>query len=128
MYLAPTKEQALVAYHSFLTHYEAKFPRACECLKKDNDILFAFYDFPAEHWVHIRSTNPIGSTFATVRHRTKRTKGMGTRLATLTMVFKLVKEAEKTWKKIKGYRLIPKVVRGVRFVDGEETETVEQVA
>jgi transposase-like protein len=126
MYLAPIKEQALVAYNSFLTLYEAKFPQACECLKKDKEILFAFYDFPAQHWVHIRSTNPIESTFATVRHRTKRTKGMGSRLATLTMVFKLVKETEKTWKKIKGYRLIPKVLEGIRFMDGEEA--MEQVA
>ena len=128
MYLAPSKEQALVACNSFCSIYETKFPQACECLKKDRDLLFAFYDFPAEHWVHIRSTNPIESTFATVRHRTKRTKGMGTRLATLTMVFKLVKETEKTWKKIKGYRLIPKVLKGIRFVDGEEIETAEQVA
>jgi putative transposase len=96
--------------------------------EEGQSILFAIYDFPAEHWVHIRSTNPIESTFATVRHRTKRTKDMGTRLATLTMVFKLVKETEKTWKKIKGYRLIPKVLKGIRFTDGEETESVEQVA
>eukprot|EP01106_Pelomyxa_sp_JSP_P007992 TRINITY_DN22972_c0_g1_i1.p1 TRINITY_DN22972_c0_g1~~TRINITY_DN22972_c0_g1_i1.p1 ORF type:complete len:362 (-),score=26.49 TRINITY_DN22972_c0_g1_i1:43-1128(-) len=128
MYLAPGKEQALVSYNTFLGIYGAKFPQACECLKKDKENLFAFYDFPAEHWVHIRSTNPIESTFATVRHRTKRTKGMGTRLATLTMVFKLVKETEKTWKRIKGYQLIPKVLKGSRFIDGEETETVEQVA
>jgi putative transposase len=119
MYMAPTKEQAFVACNSFLSVYSAKFPKACECLTKDKDVLFTFYAFPAEHWIHLRSTNPIESTFATVRHRTKRTKGCGSRLATLTMVFKLCKQAEKTWKRIKGHRLIVKVIEGVRFVDGE---------
>jgi putative transposase len=128
MYMAPTKEQALVAYNSFLTLYGTKFPKACECLTKDKDVLFTFYDFPAEHWIHLRSTNPIESTFATVRHRTKRTKGCGTRLATLTMVFKLCKQAEKTWKRIKGYRLIAKVIEGVRFVDGELVDEAIRVA
>ena len=128
MYMAPTKEQALVAYNSFLSLYGTKFPKACECLTKDKDVLFTFYDFPAEHWIHLRSTNPIESTFATVRHRTKRTKGCGTRLATLTMVFKLCKQAEKTWKKIKGYRLIAKVIKGVRFVDGELVDEASQAA
>ena len=127
-YMAPTKEQALVAYNSFLSLYGTKFPKACECLTKDKDVLFTFYDFPAEHWIHLRSTNPIESTFATVRHRTKRTKGCGTRLATLTMVFKLCKQAEKTWKKIKGYRLIAKVIKGVRFVDGELVDEASQAA
>lgn len=128
MYMAPTKEQALVAYSSFLSLYSTKFPKACECLTKDKDVLFTFYDFPAEHWIHLRSTNPIESTFATVRHRTRRTKGCGTRLATLTMVFKLCKQAEKTWKKIKGYRLIAKVIKGVRFVDGELVDEASQAA
>jgi len=103
-------------------------PKACECLTRDKDVLFTFYDFPAEHWIHLRSTNPIESTFATVRHRTKRTKGCGTRLATLTMVFKLCKQAEKTWKRIKGYRLIAKVIEGVRFVDGELADGTIQAA
>jgi len=128
MYMAPTKEQAFVAYNSFLSLYSVKFPKACECLTKDKDVLFTFYDFPAEHWIHLRSTNPIESTFATVRHRTKRTKGCGTRLATLTMVFKLCKQAEKTWKRIKGYRLITKVIEGVRFVDGELVDEAIRVA
>ena len=86
------------------------------------------YDFPADHWVHIRSTNPIEPTFATVRLRTEKTKGCGSRLATLTMVFKLTSEAQKTWKKIKGYELIPKVLNGVTFVDGEIPGEGEQVA
>lgn len=128
MYMAPTKEQALVAYNSFLSTYGAKFPKACECLSKDRDELFTFYDFPAEHWVHLRTTNPIESTFSTVRHRTKKTKGCGTRLATLTMVFMLCKQAEKTWKRIKGYRLITKVIEGVRFVDGELADEANQAA
>jgi len=128
IYLAPTREQALVAYNSFLSLYGKKFSEACERLSKDKDVLFSFYDFPAEHWVHIRTTNPIESTFATVRLRTEKTKGCGTRLATLTMVFKLVLETRKTWKKIKGYRLIPKVLKGVTFVDGELPEEKEQVA
>jgi transposase-like protein len=128
IYLAPTKEQALVAYNSFFSLYGKKFPEACECLVKDKDVLFTFYDFPAEHWIHIRTTNPIESTFATVRLRTEKTKGCGTRLATLTMVFKLVLETKKTWKKIKGYRLIPKVLEGVTFIDGELQDEGEQVA
>jgi len=128
IYLAPTKEQALVAYNSFITLYGKKFPEACECLSKDKEVLFAFYNFPAEHWIHIRTTNPIESTFATVRLRTEKTKGCGTRLATLVMVFKLVLETKKTWKKIKGYRLIPKVLEGVTFIDGELQGETEQVA
>jgi putative transposase len=128
IYLAPTKEQALVAYNSFLTLYSKKFHEACECLSKDKEVLFTFYNFPAEHWIHIRTTNPIESTFATVRLRTEKTKGCGTRLATLTMVFKLVLETKKTWKKIKGYRLIPKVLEGVTFIDGELADETEQVA
>lgn len=128
IYLSSTREQALVSYNSFFSVYEKKFPQACECLKKDKETLFSFYDFPAEHWIHLRSTNPIESTFATVRHRTTRTKGCGTRLATLTMVFKLAQEAEKTWKKIKGYALIPKLLKGARFVDGELVEEAERVA
>ncbi len=128
IYMAPTKEQALVAHNAFLSLYGKKFGKACECLMKDKDVLFSFYDFPAEHWVHIRSTNVIESTFATVRLRTEKTKGCGTRLATLTMVFKLAREAQKTWHRIKGYRLISHIIKGVRFVDGEMAETQEQVA
>lgn len=95
---------------------------------KDKDILFTFYDFPAEHWVHIRSTNVIESMFATVRLRTEKTKGCGTRLATLAMVFDLALEAQKTWKRIKGYKWIPRVIEGATFIDGEINETQERVA
>jgi putative transposase len=119
MYLAPTKADAKRAYQAFLKHYGAKYPKACECLRKDEEVLFTFYDFPAEHWAHLRSTNPIESTFATVRHRTRQTKGCGSRLATLTMVFKLAVQAEKHWRRINGYQLITKVIEGAKFVDGE---------
>jgi len=124
MYLAPTKQEALKAYDVFLKTYGAKYPKACECLRKDKEVLFTFYDFPAEHWNHIRSTNVIESAFATVRHPAKagQTKGCGSRLATLTMVFKLATQAEKHWRRINGYQLISKVMQGVRFVDGQLME------
>jgi len=118
MYLAPTRAEALKAYEHFIAHYEAKYPKAVECLVKDKDVLFTFYDFPAEHWAHIRTTNPIESTFATVRHRTRQTKGCGSRLATLTMVFKLATAAEKHWRRLNGHHLIPNVIQGVKFIDG----------
>lgn len=102
IYMAPTKEQAFVAYNHFISTYSNKFPKACECLAKDKDVLFTFYDFPSDHWIHIRSTNVIESTFATVRLRTDKTKGCGTRLATLTMVYKLAREAKKIMEKDKG--------------------------
>jgi putative transposase len=120
MYLAPTRKAALAAYDQFISSYQAKFPKACQCLEKDKEVLFTFYDFPAPHWRHLRTTNPIESTFATVRLRTQRTKGCGSRIATLTMVFKLGLEAQKHWRRLQGFELIPKVVTGVRFVDGEE--------
>jgi transposase-like protein len=128
MYMAATKQSALRAFDSFLDLYESKYPKACECLKKDKEVLFVFYDFPAIHWQHIRTTNPIESTFATVRHRTRQTKGCGSRLATLTMVFKLATSAQKHWRKLQGHQLIEKVIRGVRFKDGEEIKTEEKVA
>ncbi len=126
MYLAPTKAAALAAYEEFLSLYAAKYPQACECLRKDQEVLFTFYDFPAAHWIHIRSTNPIESAFATVRHRTRQTKGCGSRVATLTMVFKLALAAQKKWRRINAPAILGKVVGGVRFVDGEETQ--EQLA
>ena len=100
MYMVETKKQALTAYEEFLRLYGAKFPAACACLEKDKDDLFTFYDFPAEHWVHLRTTNPIESTFATVRLRTARTKGCGSRTATLTMVYQLAAQAEKPWRRL----------------------------
>jgi len=118
-YLAPTKERALKAFGLFIETFGAKYPKAAECLAKDKDDLFAFYDFPAAHWIHLRTTNPIESTFATVRLRHRKTKGNGTRKATLTMVYKLCKEAEKGWRKLHGFKLIPLVEAGKKFKDGE---------
>ncbi|MDW7761886.1 MAG: transposase, partial [Acidobacteriota bacterium] len=118
MYLAPNKKDALIAYNRFLSEFEPKYPKATECLRKDKDVLFAFYDFPAEHWRHIRTTNPIESTFATVRHRTRQTKGCGSRTATLTMVFKLATQAERRWRKLNSVTMLAHVIRGVVFVDG----------
>ena len=119
MYMSDTRENALKAYDRFIATYEDKYPKAVLCLRKDKDQLFTFYDFPAAHWQHIRTTNPIESTFATVRLRTRRTKGCGSVAATLTMVFKLTKEAEKRWRRLRGYKWIPFVQRGETFIDGE---------
>jgi putative transposase len=120
MYMSPTKAEALATYREFLELYGAKYPKACQCLEKDEDVLFTFYEFPAEHWRHLRTSNPIESTFATVRHRSRQTKGCGSRAATLGMVFKLAMEAQRGWRKLNGYELIDKVIRGVRFEDGAE--------
>jgi len=122
MWQAPTKEDAFSAYRHFVDAWHDKYPKAVECLRKDEEVLFTFYDFPAAHWAHIRTTNPIESTYATVRHRTKRTKGCGSRTATLTMVWKLAMEAQKTWRRLMGYEQITLVMEGRRFVDGELEE------
>lgn len=119
MYMAPTLKAALKAYEQFIAIFKDKYPDAVKCLEKDRDQLFTFYSFPAAHWVHIRTTNPIESTFATVRLRTRRTKGCGSRAATLMMVFKLTMEAAKTWKKLRAFKLLPFVVLGEQFIDGE---------
>lgn len=128
MYMSPTKEDGISAFNSFIKLYEAKYPKACECLQKDKERLFTFYDYPAEHWVHIRTTNPIESTFATVRHRMRQTKGCGSRMATMAMVFKLVTSAQQGWRKIRGYKLIEKVIQGVQFRNGEEVEIQDKIA
>ena len=120
MYMSPTKERALKAYDAFVAHYSAKYPGAAKCLEKDKEQMFGFYDFPAEHWQHIRTTNPIESTFATVRHRSRQTKGCGSRVATLTMVYKMGMIAQKGWRRLKGSKLLSKVASGVKFKDGEE--------
>lgn len=118
IWLAETRKEAEKAFDLFVVTFQAKYPKAVECLVKDRDVLLTFYDFPAEHWVHLRTTNPIESTFATVRLRTVRTKGCGSRTACLTMVFKLARCAEKHWRKLNGSDLIAEVVRGIVFVDG----------
>ncbi len=122
IWMAETRREANKAFNLFVESYQAKYPEAATCLKKDRDELLAFYDFPAEQWMHIRTTNPIESTFATVRLRTKRTKGCGSRVACLSMVFKLTKCAEKTWRALNGSTLLPDVIRGAEFVDGIKKE------
>jgi len=124
MYMAPTKETALKAYDHFVKVFSDKYPKAVGCLVKDKENLFTFYDFPAIQWIHIRTTNPIESTFATVRLRTTKTRGCGSRIATLTMVFKLALEASKTWKRLKGHQLILHVLENKKFIDGELVEEV----
>lgn len=118
IWMAETKQNAEGAFDLFVTTFQAKYPKATECLVKDRKELLAFYDFPAEHWVHIRTTNPIESTFATVRLRTKKTKGCGSRAACLTMVFKLARCAESHWRALNGCDLLEEVIRGIKFVDG----------
>ena len=118
IWMAPGKKQANAAFDLFIQTYQAKYPQASECLAKDRDVLLTFYDYPAEHWAHLRTTNPIESTFATVRLRTNKTKGCGSRIACLTMVFKLVQSAQKRWRALNGSTLIPQVIIGVCFVDG----------
>ena len=119
---AESRKDAERAFDRTLKRFEAKYPHAMNCLRKDRQALLAFYDFPAEHWIHLRTTNPIESTFATVRHRTRQTKGCGSRTATMAMVFKLALSAQKKWRRLNGHRLILKVIEGVRFVDGELKE------
>lgn len=124
IWMADTREHAGQAFDQFLETYGAKYAKACECLEKDRDTLLAFYDFPAEHWIHLRTTNPIESTFATVRLRTKKTKGCGSRVACLTMVYKLMQSAEKKWRLLNGSSLLPDVIQGIKFIDGvKETKT-----
>ncbi len=117
---APTRAAAEAAIAVFVEKYGAKYPKAAECLTRDRDALLAFFDSPAEHWDHLRTTNPIESVFATVRHRTVRTKGALSPTTAKLMVFKLVMAAAKTWRRLKGENLLPKVVAGVTFKDGTE--------
>lgn len=118
IYMSATRAEGEKAFDLFLRSFEAKYPKATACLEKDREASLAFYDFPAEHWMHIRTTNPIESTFATVRLRTDKTKGCGTRVASETMVFKLMESAAKHWRKLNGSALIPDVIRGAKFTDG----------
>jgi transposase-like protein len=102
----------------FLARYGNKYPKAAECITKDEEALLAFYDFPAAHWVHIRTTNPIESTFATVRHRAYKAKGCFSQQTILTMVFKLCQGAQKRWKKLYGYAEMAELANGAKYVDG----------
>jgi len=122
IYLSPTKDEADVAFDEFIKEFELKYPKAVKSLTGNRDRLLSFYDFPAEHWQSIRSSNVIESTFATVRLRTKRTKGCGSRIATLTMVFKLAESAQKRWRKLRGYKRLQEIWNGVQFENGVEVK------
>lgn len=121
---AATKKEAEEAFDRFLKVWEPKYPKAAGCLEKDRERLLTFYDFPAQHWRSIRTTNPIESTFATVRHRTKRSKGCLSRKTMLAMVFKLSQSAQRRWRRLHGYNHIADVVKGVTFKDGVKLEEV----
>jgi transposase-like protein len=122
IWLAESRVAANQAFDQFLSTYEAKYPKATECLAKDRDPLLTFYDFPAEHWLHLRTTNPIESTFATVRLRTSKTRGCVARAGLLAMVFKLTKTAEQKWHKLRGHARLGQVIQGVKFKDGLQQE------
>ena len=125
---AETKESAERSFDLFLHSYEAKYPKATICLQKDREELLAFYDFPAQHWQSIRTSNPIESTFGTIRHRTKRSKGCLSRDGMLHMMFKLGQCAEIRWKRMRGFDYLAKVIKGVHFKDGIEVTADDQAA
>ena len=118
--MAETKNDALMAFDAFVENWGIKYDKAVECLIKDRDALLAFYDFPAEHWKHLRTTNVIESSFATVRHRTVRSKGCLSNRTALAMIFKLAEAAEKSWRRLDGHNQLPKVILGVKLTDGME--------
>jgi transposase-like protein len=120
IWMAETKTDADAAFDAFIESYQVKYDKAAECLEKDREALLAFYDFPAEHWKHLRTTNPIESTFATVRHRTTRSKGCLSNKSARAMVFKLVDGAQKNWRRLDGHNQLPKIIQGVKFTDGLE--------
>lgn len=120
IWMAETKGQAQTAFGRFAATYEAKYPKAAHCLVKDRDAMLSVYDFPAEHWIHIRSSNVIESSFGTIRHRSDRAKGCVTRQTMLAMIFKLGMCAEQRWKRLRGFDYLAKVIAGVQFKDGIE--------
>ncbi|ALU43208.1 IS256 family transposase [Pseudoalteromonas rubra] len=122
IWMAESKESALKAYDLFDKNYGVKYPKATDCLRKDKEEMLAFYDFPAEHWLSIRTTNPIESTFATIRLRTNKTKSCGSRNTTLSMAFKLAQLAEKKWYRLRGFKLLADVIEGITFKNGERIE------
>jgi len=126
IWMAETRAEATKAFEAFITTYGPKYPKAAECLAKDRDALLAFYDLPAEHWVHLRTTNPIESSFATIRHRTDRVKGAFSRRSLLSMLFKLAIAAEGSFRRLKGFNWLAEMIRGVRFVDGIREDQVMQ--
>jgi putative transposase len=128
IYEAESRADAEAAFDRFTGKYGAKYDRAVTCLVKDRAVLLAFYDFPAEHWKHIRSSNPIESTFATVRLRTDKTKGCLSRETALAMVFKLAKSAERHWRRLDGANRLGQLIEGIKFRDGEAVQDTEEQA
>jgi putative transposase len=128
IYEAENREGAEKAFDRFLAKHGAKYDKAAACLSKDRESLLAFYDFPAEHWKHVRTSNPIESTFATVRLRTDKTKGCLSRQTALAMVFKLAKSAERHWRRLDGSERLGQLIQGVRFRDGEPIQAAEDQA
>jgi len=128
IWMAETKKDALAAFDVFVETWGVKYDKAVECLTKDRDELLAFYDFPAEHWKHLRTTNVIESAFATVRHRTVRSKGCLSNKTALAMIFKLAEAAERSWRRLDGHNLLPKLIVGVKFADGIEITSQAQAA
>jgi putative transposase len=126
IWMAETRKGAETAFDGFIESYGVKYEKAVECLAKDREPLLAFYDFPAEHWKHLRTTNPIESTFATVRHRTVRSRGCLSNKTAIAMIFKLAQTAEKSWHRLRGHNQLPKVILGVKFND--EVEIVSSQA
>lgn len=126
IWMSETRKDAYKAFDQFIATYELKYSKATECLLKDKEELLTFYDFPAEHWAHLRTSNPIESTFATVRHRTKKSKGCFSRDTILSMVFKLVQSAEKRWNRLRGFDQLNNVIKGVRFIDGVREDQIKQ--
>src|SRR5258707_1090568 len=120
IWMAETKKDALAAFDAFVESWGVKYDKAVDCLVKDRDALLAFYDFPAEHWKHLRPTNVIESSFATVRHRTVRSKGCLSNRTALAMIFKLAEAGEKSWRRLNGHNQLPKIIIGVKFTDGIE--------
>ena len=123
IWMAVTREEAYRAFDGFLSAYGAKYPKATECLEKDRQELLAFYDFPAAHWQRIRTTNPIESIFATVRLRTNRTLGCVSRQTILSLVFQLGQSASKRWRRLRGFKQLADVIRGVKFENGVRVDT-----
>ena len=128
IWMAETKKDALAAFDAFVEAWGVKYDKAVECLTKDREPLLAFYDFPAEHWKHLRTTNVIESSFATIRHRTVRSRGCLSNKTALAMIFKLAEAAEKSWRRLDAHNQLPKVILGVRFADGIEIKSQAQVA
>ncbi len=124
--MAPTRQQANKAFDSLVAMHKSEYPKATECLQKDKDALLAFYDIPAEHWIHIRTTNPVESAFATVRLTTAKTRGCVSRNIILALVFRLGLSAEKHWINLRGFKRLGQVIRGAKFSDGTPIATDEE--